>query len=99
MRKAQGIVYGNAYGAFPLQWCARESATAPARSACISTVSLRRKTCICICAREFCADLGASGHGRYLEVNDRFHRKVVEGTEPWVRTRTPDDAGALSPQP
>ena len=38
---------------------------------------------------------GHLAYGRYLEVNDRFHRKVVEGTEPWVRTRTPDDAGAL----
>ena len=37
---------------------------------------------------------GLSGRDRYLQVNDSFHRKVVEGTEPWVRTRTPDDAGA-----
>ena len=31
---------------------------------------------------------------KYLENAEIFHRKVAEGTEPWVKTRTPDDAGA-----
>ena len=32
---------------------------------------------------------------KYLENADRFHRQVAEGKEPWVKNRTPDDAGEL----
>ena len=33
----------------------------------------------------------------YLKNATTFHHKVAEGKEPWVKNRTPDDAGELQP--